>query len=150
MDEDRPQSSAATRGRRTNQRYRRGAHNVVLNSSARFALTQHFAAKGRTQPPAASDPVSLNISSYCLAPLGGRRVLEVFLPPNHDRDDLSADPIYFNHPSARGDLQHPLLLHPAAQGHNSVAIENYYITGVHSNNSQNDTSLYVHMYLPND
>jgi hypothetical protein len=75
MNDDRPQSSAAARGRRTNQRYRRGAHNVVLDSTARLALTQHFAAKSRTQTPAASDPVSLTISSYFSAPLGGIRVL---------------------------------------------------------------------------
>ena len=150
MNDDRPQSSAAARGRRTNQRYRRGAHNVVLDSTARLALTQHFAAKGRTQTPAASDPVSLTISSYFSAPLGGRRVLEEVLPPHHNRDDLSEDPIYFNHPSAREDLQHPLLLRPAAPGLNSVIIENYYVTGVHSNTSQNDTSFYVYIYLPND
>ena len=72
------------------------------------------------------------------------------LPPHHDRADLSADPIYFNHPSAREDLQHPLLLHPAAPGLNSVVIENYYVTGVHSNNTQNNTSFCIYIYLPND
>jgi hypothetical protein len=77
-------------------------------------------------------------------------VLEAVLPPHHDRADLSADPIYFNHPSAREDLQHPLLLRPAAQGLNSVVIENYYVTGVHSNNSQNQASFYIYIYLPTD
>jgi hypothetical protein len=48
------------------------------------------------------------------------------------------------------DLQHPLLLHPAAQGLNSVVIENYYVTGVQSSNTQNDASFSVHIYLPND
>jgi hypothetical protein len=150
MEEDRPQSSSSIRGRRTNQRYRRGAHNVTLNSTARLVLTQHFAAKGRAQPPAASDPISLNISSYFSAPLGGRRVLEAVLPPHHDRADLSADPIYSNHPSARKDLHHPLLLRLATQGLNSVVIENYYVTGVHSSNAQNDANFYIYIYLPND
>ncbi len=72
------------------------------------------------------------------------------LPPTHDRNDLSADTIYFHHPSAREDLQHPLLLHPATQTHNPVNIENYYITGVYSNNTQNDNSFNVYIYLPND
>ncbi len=135
MEEDRPQSSSAARGRHINQRYRRGANNVTLDSSARLALTHHFAAKGRTQPPAAFDPISRNISNYFSAPLGGRRILEEVLTAYHVRADLSADPIYFNHPSAREDLQHPLLLRPAAQGLNSIVIENYYVTGVHSNNT---------------
>ena len=150
MADDRPQSSSAPRGRRHNQRYRRGAHNVTLDSSARLALTQHFAAKGRTLPPVITDPISLTISSYFSAPLGGRRILEVVLPPHHDRADLSTDPIYFNHPSAREDLQHPLLLHPAAPGLNSVVIENYYVTGVHSNNTLSNTSFYIYIYIPND
>ena len=137
MEDDRPQSSAAARGRRTNQRYRRGAHNVTLDSTARLALTQHFAAKGRTQPPAAVDPISRNISNYFSAPLGGRRILEAVLPPHHIRADITADPIYFHHTSARDDLQHRLLLRLAAQGLNSVIIDNYYITGVHSSNTQN-------------
>ena len=150
MEEDRPQSSPAPRGRRANQRYRRGAHNVTLSLSARLALTQQFAATGRTQPPTASDPISLNIISYFSAPLGGRRVLEAVLPPKHDRADLSVDPIYSNHPSDREGLQHPLLLHTASQGLNSVVIENYYVTGVHSSNTHNDASFSVFIYLPND
>ena len=150
MENNQAQPSSAPRGRRSNQRYRRGAHNATLAPSARLALTQHFAAKGRTQPPAATDPISLTISSYFSAPLGGRRVLEAVIPPHHDRADISADPIYFNHPSAREDLQHPLLLRPAAQGLNSVVIENYYVTGVHSTNSQNHASFYIYIYLPND
>ncbi len=39
MEDERPQSSSTARSRRTNQRYRRGAHNVTLDSSARLALT---------------------------------------------------------------------------------------------------------------
>ncbi len=31
-----------------------------------------------------------------------------------------------------------------------MTIENYYITGVHSSNTQNDISFYVYIYLPND
>ena len=104
MEDDQSQTSSAPRGRRANQRYRRGAHKVTLNPTARLALTQHFAAKGRTQPPAASDPISLNISNYFSAPLGGRQVLAAVLPPTHYRTDLSSDPIYFHHPSAREDL----------------------------------------------
>ena len=150
MENNREQPSSAPRGRRNNQRYRRGAHNVTLDSSARLALTQHFAAKSRAQPPAVSDPISLTISSYYSAPLGGRRVLEAVLPPHHDRADLTADPIYFNHPSAREDLQHPLLLRTSALGLNSVVIENYYVTGVHSNTSQDHASFFVYIYLPND
>jgi hypothetical protein len=150
MDKDIPQSSSATRGRRANQRYRRGAHIVTLNASAILALTQHVASKGRTQPPSATDPTSLTISNFYTAPLGARSILEAVLPPTHDRSDLSADPIYFNHPSAREDLQHPLLLCPSAPSLNSVTIENYYITGVLSSNTQNDISFYVYIYLPND
>ena len=104
MDTDASQSSSATRGRRTNQRYRRGAHNVTLDASARLALTQHFASKGRKQPPTATDSTSLTISSYYTAPLGARSILDAVLPPTHNRYDLSADPIYFNHLSAREDL----------------------------------------------
>ncbi len=104
MDKDMPQTSSAPRGRRANQRYRRGAHNVTLDASARLALTQHFANKGRTQMPIDTDPTSLTISSYYTAPLGARSILEEVMSPVHDRSDLSADPIYFNHPSAREDL----------------------------------------------
>ena len=104
MDNNVPQTSSATRGRRTNQRYRRGAHNVTLDASARLSLTQHFASKGRKQPPTATDSTSLTISSYYTAPLGARNILEAVLPPTHNRNDLSADPIYFIHPSAREDL----------------------------------------------
>jgi len=150
MEDDQPQTSTTPRGRRTNQRYRRGAHNVTLNPSARLALTQHFAAKGRTQPPAANDPISLNISNYYSAPLCGRQILEAVLPPTHDRASLSSDPIYFHHPSPREDLQHPLLLRTTTQGLNSVVIENYYVTGVHSHNTQNSASFSVFIYLPND
>jgi hypothetical protein len=31
-----------------------------------------------------------------------------------------------------------------------VTIENYYITGVHSTNTQNDINFHVHIYLPID
>ncbi len=31
-----------------------------------------------------------------------------------------------------------------------MPIENDYITGVHSANTQNDISFHVHIYLPND
>jgi hypothetical protein len=150
MDKDAPQSSSATRGRRTNQRYRKGAHNVTLDASARLALTQHFVSKGRKQPSTANDPTSLTISSYYTAPLGARSILEAVLPPTHIRSDLSADPIYFNHPSAREDLQHSLLLSPTELAHNAVTIKTYYITGVHSTNTQNDISFHVYIYLPND
>ena len=104
MDDSAPSTSAAGRGRRTNQRYRRGARNVTLDAPARLALTQHFANKGRKQPLPASDPISRTISSYYSAPLGARSILEEVLPPTHNRDDLSADRLYFNHPSAREDL----------------------------------------------
>jgi len=110
MENEQSPSSSTPRGRRGTQRYRRGAHNVTLNASARLALTQHFAMKGRTQPPPASDPISLNINNYYTAPLGARRILEAVLPPTHDRNYLSADPIYFHRPSASEDLLHPLLL----------------------------------------
>ncbi len=145
MADDRPQTSSAPRGRRTNQRCRRGAHNVTLDSTARLALTQHFDAKGRTQPPGASDPISLDISNNFSAPLGGRRILEAVLPPHRDRANLSTEPIYFNHPSAREDLQHPLLLRPAAPGLNSIVIENHYVAGVYSNNTQNNTSFCIYI-----
>jgi hypothetical protein len=56
----------------------------------------------------------------------------------------------FHHPSAREDLQHPLLLHPAAPTLIPVIIENYCITGIYSTNTQNDISFYVYIYLPND
>ncbi len=127
MHDDNSQSTSAPRGRR------RGAHNVTLNASARLALTQHFALKGRAQPPPDSDPVTRNIRNYYAAPLGARLILEAVIPLTHDRHDLSADTVYFNHPSAREDLQHPLLLEPATQSHIPVNIENYYITGVYSN-----------------
>jgi hypothetical protein len=106
--------------------------------------------KGRTQPPPASDPISLNISSYYTPPLGARRILEAVLPLTHDRSDLSADTIYFYHPSAREDLQHPLLLQHIAPTLNSVIIENYFITGIYSTNTQNDSSFHIYIYLPND
>jgi len=106
--------------------------------------------KGRTQPPPASDPISLNISTYYTAPLGARRILEAVLPPAHDRNDLSADPIYFHHPFVREDLQHPLLLQPASPTLNSIVIENYFVTGIYSTNSQNDNNFHVYIYLPND
>ena len=135
---------------RGTQRYRRGAHNVTLNASAKLVMTQHFAMKGRTQPPPASDPASIYIINSYTAPVGARRVLEEVIPPTHDRNDLSADPIYFHHPSAREDLQHPLLLQPASPALSSVIIEFYFITGVYSTNSQNDSSCHVYIYLPND
>ncbi len=113
-------------------------------------MTQHFATKRRTQLPTAQDPNTLIISNYHTAPLGARSVLAAVLPPTHDRNDLSEDPIYFNHPLAREDLQHPLLLHPAASGLQPVAIENYYITGISSSNTQNENSFDVYLYLPND
>ena len=81
--------------------------------------------KGRTQPPAVHDPNILNISSYHTAPLSAIRVLEAVLPPTHDRNDLSEDLIYLNHPSAMEDLHHPLLLLPTAPGLHPVVIENY-------------------------
>ena len=123
MNDDAPSTSSAGRGRRTNQRYRRGAHNVTLDASARLALTQHFANKGRKQPPPATDPITRTISSYYSEPLGARSILEAVLPQNHNRDDLTADPIYFNHPSAREDLQHPLLLALSDPTHNAMTIE---------------------------
>ncbi len=67
-------------------------------------MTQHFASKGRKQPPTATDPTSITISSYYTAPFGAISILEAVLSPTHNRYDLSADPIYFNHPSAREDL----------------------------------------------
>ncbi len=97
-----------------------------------------------------SDPASLNISNYYTAPLGARRILEAILPPAHDCTDLSADPIYLHHPSAREDLQHPLLLHPAAPTLNSTIIDDYYITGIYSTSIQNDNIFYNYIYLPND
>jgi hypothetical protein len=106
--------------------------------------------KGRTQPPPASDPISLNINNYYTAPLGDRRILEAVLPPTHDRNDFSADPIYLHHPSAREDLQHPLLLQPTTPTLNSEIIENYFVTSIYSTNSQNDNSFHVYIYLPND
>jgi hypothetical protein len=106
--------------------------------------------KGRTQPPPAFDPISLNISNYYTAPLGARHILEAVLPPIYDRNDLSADPIYFHHPSTKEDLQHPLLLQPAAPTLSPVNIENYFITGIYSTNSQNGSSFYVYIYPPND
>jgi hypothetical protein len=106
--------------------------------------------KGQIKPPPASDPISLNISNYNTAPLGARRILEAVLPPTHDCNDLSADPIYFHHPSAREDLQHPLLLQPEAPTLNSVSIENYFVTGIYSTNSHNDNNFHVYIYLPND
>jgi hypothetical protein len=78
------------------------------------------------------------------------RILEEILTAHHARADPSADPIYFDHPSAREDLHHPLLLRPAAPGLNSIVIENYYVTGVHSNNTQNYANFHVYIYLPND
>ena len=150
MENEHPPSSSAPRGRRGAQRYRRGDHNVSLNASVRLALTQHFAMKGRTQPPPAFDPISLNISNYYTAPLGARHILEAVLPPIYDRNDLSADPIYFHHPSTKEDLQHPLLLQPAAPTLSPVNIENYFITGIYSTNSQNGSSFYVYIYPPND
>jgi len=78
MENEQPPSSSTPRGRRGTQRYRRGAHNVTLDASARLALTQHFAMKSRTQAPPASDPISLNISSYYTAPLGARRNRKLF------------------------------------------------------------------------
>ncbi len=122
MDNDVPHTSSATRGRRTSHRYRRGAHDVTLDASARLALTQHFASKGRKHPLTATDPTTLTINNYYTAPLGARNILEAVLPLTHNRYGLSADPIYFNHPSAREDLQHPLLLSPAAPAHNAVTI----------------------------
>ena len=68
MENEQPPYSSAPRGRRGTQRYRIGAHNVALYASARLALTQHFAMKGRTQPPPASDPISLTISNYYRPP----------------------------------------------------------------------------------
>jgi hypothetical protein len=121
-----------------------------MGASARLALTQHFANKGRTQPSPASDPISLSISNYYTAPLGSRRILEAGLPSAHDRTDLSADPIYFYHPSAREYLHHPLLLHPAAPTVHPVIIDNYYITSIYSTNTQNNSSFYIYIYLPND
>jgi hypothetical protein len=150
MDKNIPQSSSATRGRRANQRYRRGAHNVTLDASARLALTQHLANKGRKEMPTITDPTSLTIGRYYTAPFGARGILEAVLPPTHDRSDLPADPIYFNHPSAREDLQYPLLLYPSAPTLNAFTIGNYYITGVHSTNTHNDISFHVYIYLPND
>ncbi len=96
------------------------------------------------------DPTTRNSSNYYTALLGARRILEAGLPPNHDRNDFTADAIYLHHPSAREDLQHPLLLQPATQSHNPVHIENYYITGVYSDNTQNDISFNVYIYLPID
>ena len=150
MENDQPPSSSAPTGRRGIQRYRRGAHNVTLNASARLALTQHVDIKGRTQPPPASDPISLNINNYYTPPLGARRTLEAVLPPTHDRTYLSADSIYFHHTSAKEDLQHPLLLQPATPTLNSVIIESYYITCIYSTSTQNDNSFYIYIYLPND
>ena len=106
--------------------------------------------KGRTQPPPAFDPISLNISNYYTAPLGARHILEAVLPPIYDRNDLSADPIYFHHPSTKEDLQHHLLPQPASPTLSSVIIENYYVTGIYSENSQNDNNFHVYIYLPND
>jgi hypothetical protein len=103
--------------------------------------------KGRTQPPPASDPISLNISIYYTGPLGARRILEAELPPTHDRNDLSADPIYFHHPSATENPQHPLLLQHETPTLNSVIIENYFVTGIQSTNSKNDKT-FPRLHIP--
>ena len=59
---------------------------------------------GRTQPTPASDPISLTIGKYHSAPLGARRIFAAVHPPTYDRADLTLNPIYFFHPSAREDL----------------------------------------------
>jgi len=110
MADNQHPAAATTRGRRANQRYRRGVHNVELNANAKLALTQHFARKGRTHQSSASDPISLNISDYHSAPLGGRHITDAILPSAPDRASLTADPVYFYHPSTRQDLQSPLAL----------------------------------------
>jgi hypothetical protein len=145
-DNQNPTASNA-RSRRANQRYRRGAHNIELNANA---LTQHFARKDRTHQSPVANLVSLTISNYHLAPLGARRIYDVILPPSHDRADLTADPIYFYHPSARQDPQSPLSIQPTAPITTPVLIENYYISGVYSTNPRNESNLYVYIYLPSD
>jgi len=100
MADNRSPTASTARDRRANQRYRRGAHNVELNANAQLALTQHFARNGRTRQPPSTDPMSLTISNYHSAPLGARRIYDAILPPSHDRADLTADSIYFYHPSA--------------------------------------------------
>ena len=101
MADDQNSAASISRGRRDIQRYRRGAHNVSLNANARMALAQHFVRKGRTHQPPASDPIFLTVSKYHSAPLGTYRMYDAILPLSHDRADLTADPIYFYHPSAR-------------------------------------------------
>ena len=80
--------------------------------------------KNRTQPIPATDPISMTISKYHKAPLGARRIYEAVPLTIYDRADLAADPAYFFHPSAREDLQSPLLLHPLTPSHSPVTIEN--------------------------
>ncbi len=68
--------------------------------------------KNRTQPIPATNPISTTIIMYHTAPLGARHIYEAVLPATYDRADLAADFAYFFHPSAKEDLQSPLLLYP--------------------------------------
>ncbi len=106
--------------------------------------------KGRTQPTPASDHTSLTTSKYHTVPLGARRIYEAVHPPMYARDDLTADPIYYFHPSAREDLQSPFFMQFLNPSHNAVIIENYYITRIYSTDPQNDISFYALVYLHKD
>ncbi len=78
-----------------------------------------------------------------------RRVSADVHTPTSSRADLSSDPIYLHHPSAREDLQSPLALQHASPTHAPVYIDNYYINGIRSSTATNDNSFDIYLFLPN-
>ena len=116
------------RGRRNAQRYRRGAHTSFLNANARVALTQHLARKSCISHRTLVDPLSTMLGKYHSTPLNARCAYAAVLSPHHTRANMTTDPILHLHPSARLDLQSPLLLQLASPNHMPGLIESYYVT----------------------
>ena len=127
MENEQNASGAAQRGRRSTQRYRRGAHNVSLSNPDRLALTQHLARKCQTTRLPVSDPVSTMLGNYYHAPLNVRRITADVHPTATRRGDLDVDPIYLHQPSTRNELQCPLALAPTSSSHAPVLIDNFYL-----------------------
>jgi hypothetical protein len=90
------------------------------------------------------------LGKYHTAPLNARCTYDADLPHHRTRSDLTHDPIYHLHPSARLDLRSPLVLQPVSPNHNPAIVDHYYITGVYSANSQSVHNFYIYLYLPND
>jgi hypothetical protein len=116
-----------------------------------MALTKHMMRRGRGLQPAATDVIYLTIGNYHDAPLNARKIDKIVYPAAADRSNiLETDPIYIYHPSPRQDLQSPLALIPISPAHNSILLENQYLTGVHSAKDHNISTYKIYMYLPHD